>query len=238
MGNQNSRFRPPGVSPAQNKGSNRLIPWRVIAACLMVLVMSSASLQPHKLQSIMQDRYGDEGLLILNAWQHLLSETSSSPEDVQLEQVNQFFNQRLQFTDDRLLWQQADYWATPLQTMGMRGGDCEDFVIAKYISLLKLGIPPEKLRLIYVRARMPVTDHIQAHMVLGYYSTPDAIPVILDNLQPAIVPASERTDLSPVFSFNSEGLWIGGSATTSSPTTRLSRWRDVLQRMQEEGLAP
>lgn len=206
--------------------------------CLLSLVVGHAALQPHKLQSIMQERYGDEGVIILNAWQDLLAQSQSEPTGEQLEQVNNFFNQRLRFTDDRLLWQQQDYWATPLQTMGMRGGDCEDFVIAKYISLLKLGLPQEKLRLIYVRARMPGTNQVQAHMVLGYYSAPDATPLILDNLQTTIVSAEQRTDLTPVFSFNSEGLWIGGSASTTSPTARLSRWRDVMQRMQEEGLAP
>ena len=50
-------------------------------------------------------------------------------------------------------------------------------------------------------------------------------------------PASMRSDLTPVFSFNAEGLWVGGAATSSAdPTARLSQWRNVLARMREEGL--
>jgi hypothetical protein len=46
-----------------------------------------------------------------------------------------------------------------------------------------------------------------------------------------------RPDLSPVYSFNSDGLWVGGATTSSAdPTTRLSRWRDVLERMRRDGL--
>ncbi|HEY7885171.1 MAG TPA: transglutaminase-like cysteine peptidase [Cellvibrionaceae bacterium] len=202
--------------------------------------LTNASLQFDKLQLTMSERYGEDGVLILRAWRSALEEAHHSETRQQLNTVNDFFNQRLQFTDDILLWQQPDYWATPLETMGVRAGDCEDYVIAKYISLLQLGIANEKLRLIYVRAQRGAAQNhqVQAHMVLGYYATPDAIPLILDNLVPDIMPADQRSDLSPVFSFNSEGLWIGSDLSASDPTSRLSRWRNVMQRMQTEGLTP
>jgi hypothetical protein len=74
-------------------------------------------------------------------------------------------------------------------------------------------------------------------MVLGYYPSPDAEPLILDNLIGDILPASRRPDLQPVFSFNSAGLWIGGASRSSAdPTARLSRWSRVLERMQTEGI--
>lgn len=181
----------------------------------------------------MQQRYGDEGSAFLNAWLTLLGEQRDQPPIQQLEHINGFFNRHITFTEDQLLWREKDYWATPLQTMGVRGGDCEDFSIAKYISLLELGIPADKLRLIYVRAK--TEGSVQAHMVLGYFTEPDAVPLILDNLNPDILPANKRTDLTPVFSFNSQGLWLGGQKSSSDPTARLSRWRDLLQRMREEG---
>ena len=74
-------------------------------------------------------------------------------------------------------------------------------------------------------------------LVVGYYPTPDAEPLILDNLVGEIRPAGRRPDLFPVFSFTSEGLWVPGATTSSAdPTARLSRWRSVLQRMRDEGL--
>ena len=73
-------------------------------------------------------------------------------------------------------------------------------------------------------------------MVLGYYQLPGAEPQVLDNLVETIQPASERIDLTPVFSFNSNGLWAGGSSRSrADPVQRLSRWRNVLARMQEQG---
>lgn len=77
----------------------------------------------------------------------------------------------------------------------------------------------------------------QAHMVLGYYPTPDAEPLVLDNLINDIRPAGRRPDLFPVFSFSDAGLWVAGASQSSAdPTTRLSRWRDVLDRMSREGI--
>ncbi|MCP8899131.1 transglutaminase-like cysteine peptidase [Gilvimarinus xylanilyticus] len=200
---------------------------------LMLSGLSPLALQQSKLEAQMQSRYGEDGQAYLNAWFRLLDEQLDSEINEQLEQVNRFFNLGITFSDDRLLWKQKDYWATPLQTMGTRGGDCEDFSIAKYFSLLELGIPADKLRLIYVRAKTP--GRVQAHMVLGYFPSPNAEPLLLDNLNPNILPASERPDLTPVFSFNSQGLWLGGTKSESDPTSRLSRWRDVLQRMHDEG---
>jgi predicted transglutaminase-like cysteine proteinase len=105
--------------------------------------------------------------------------------------------------------------------------------------LRALGIPAEKLRLVYVRARIggPQSNLTQAHMVLAYYITPDAEPQVLDNLITDIRVASRRSDLTPIFSFNTEGIWAGAdsSRTSSSDATRLSRWRDLLARAKAEG---
>ena len=94
------------------------------------------------------------------------------------------------------------------------------------------------MRLIYVRAKIggPHSSISQAHMVLGYYPKPGDEPLILDNLVTEIYPASRRTDLTPVFSFNSEGLWVGQTNSGNSATARLSRWRGVIERMQQEGM--
>jgi len=65
-----------------------------------------------------------------------------------------------------------------------------------------------------------------------------ADPLILDNLIYDIWPGSKRTDLKPVYGFNSKGLWVGGAAApaTRDPGAKLSRWRDLLQRAANEGL--
>jgi len=73
-------------------------------------------------------------------------------------------------------------------------------------------------------------------MVLAYYAQPGGEPLILDNLIGEVRPASRRPDLTPVFSFNSEGLWQGtAGAAAGDPTVRLSRWREVLAKARAEG---
>ncbi len=141
------------------------------------------------------------------------------------------------FRDDQEVWNQVDYWASPLETLDKGMGDCEDFAIAKYFSLLAVGVPPARLRLVYVRLQIGgAGGPSQAHMVLAYYATPQAEPLILDNLVTEIRPASRRPDLTPVFSFNSEGLWQGtGAQSAGDPVARLSRWRDVLVKARVEG---
>ena len=97
------------------------------------------------------------------------------------------------------------------------------------------GVPGNKLRLIYVKAKLKGADGPiqQAHMVLAYYASPNAGPLVLDNLDPTIRPASRRSDLSPVFSFNSAGLWRGTGNQSSQ--SNLSRWQDLLIRARSEG---
>lgn len=176
-----------------------------------------------------------EGLV---AWQKMHNAAAATPEASRVNTVNRFFNQRIRYVDDVVVWGQTDYWATPLQTLSKGAGDCEDYAVAKYFTLLALGVPPGRLRLTYVRAAMNRDDRITfiPHMVLAYYPPGGREPLVLDSLVDTIQPASARPDLRPVFSFNSEGLWEQmGSTVSAVPLDRLSPWRDLLQRVRMEG---
>ena len=72
-------------------------------------------------------------------------------------------------------------------------------------------------------------------MVLGYYETPNGEPLILDNMTSSIAPAAQRADLTPVFSFNAQGIFVPGGQAT--PADRISRWPDLLARMRQEGIS-
>lgn len=169
----------------------------------------------------------------LQAWQVLLEEQQHADTEAQLNAVNRFFNAQLTFADDSVIWGQADYWATPVESLIQGAADCEDFTIAKYFSLLKLGVPDEQLRLTYVKSlRLD-----QAHMVLSYYPTPLGEPLILDNLVRQIRPATQRSDLLPVYSFNSQGLWLPGEANDRrvGSSRNLPRWQELARKMRDEG---
>lgn len=209
------------------------IAWMIAILSMAVLADTTQS----ALYTKMEAQYGQQGANLFLQWSDLLPIAQSEPDNQKLVMVNDFFNQSIAFNSDQNIWGKSDYWATPVETMGRQTGDCEDFSIAKYITLIKLGIPSSKLRLVYVKADVGLAVP-QAHMVLAFYPTPASEPIILDNLNRDIRPASKRTDLMPVFSFNSDGLWVGNDSQpkVKKPETRLSRWRELLLRMQADGL--
>lgn len=172
--------------------------------------------------------YGERAGARLDAWQGMMAGAQGRPEAMQLEQVNRFFNQ-MRFLDDSLLWGQNDYWATPLEFIGANGGDCEDFAIAKFFTLLALGVPEGQMRLTYVKA-LSVNQY---HMVLAVYPQPDAVPLILDNLVEDIRRADARPDLLPIYSFNGKQLWLSkekGRGQLVGDSARLKRWQDLQAR--------
>ncbi|HEX2796839.1 MAG TPA: transglutaminase-like cysteine peptidase [Immundisolibacter sp.] len=181
-------------------------------------------------------RYGPAAARRVQDWRQLIDTTRDRPLPARLQAVNDFFNQLL-FVDDIIHWKKSDYWATPVEFLATEGGDCEDFAIAKYFTLLELGVPESRLQITYVKAlRLN-----QAHMVLAYYANPAADPLVLDNLLPDVLPGSSRDDLVPVYSFNGQGLWISrarGRGKRVGGSERLSLWQDLITRMEAPASAP
>lgn len=209
--------------------------------CVLLASLSvfARELNESKLRLSIRNLGGSEQTL--SEWINLLNTSKNLPTNEKLRRVNDYFNQRLIFTDDQENWGVSDYWATVLESLTKGKADCEDYVIAKYFSLRNLNIDDNQLRLIYVRARLGgMNSNIQqAHMVLAFYPTPDGEPVILDNLISDIRFASKRPDLAPIFSFNSQGVYTGIAAQanlTAGGSGRLSKWQDLLNRSQKEGL--
>lgn len=195
-----------------------------------------ASVDIDRMLSIVRERYGGSGERSLLEWREMLQQATALSEADKLRRVNDFFNRRIRFQDDIVVWRLPDYWATPLEFLGQGTGDCEDYAISKLHSLIELGVDRSKLRMIYVRATMGSAQ--LAHMVLGYYPSPGAEPLVLDNLVSDIRPASRRPDLAPVFSFNGDGVFMGGASQPSSPVDRLSLWAGLKSKMKAEGYEP
>jgi predicted transglutaminase-like cysteine proteinase len=171
-----------------------------------------------------EKRYGNLGAAKqrILAWEAQIKASSNSAEMDKLRDINRFFNRQIRFVDDIRVWRQNDYWATPIEALVKGSGDCEDYSIAS-----------DKLRITYVKA----LNYNQAHMVLTYYASPSAEPLVLDNLINEIKPASQRRDLLPVYAFNAEGLYLPGSNSRKSDSKKLSRWQDLLKKMRTEGFA-
>ncbi|MBQ0721023.1 MAG: transglutaminase-like cysteine peptidase [Gammaproteobacteria bacterium] len=178
------------------------------------------------------EQHGEVTAARVEKWRQLVDDSADMTEQQKLEEANNFLN-NARFTSDMEQWQQRDYWATPLEFLIKDAGDCEDFSIAKYFLLKAMGVDLDKLRISYVKA----LSLNQAHMVLSFYPSPGAIPLILDNLNKRIIPADQRQDLQPVYSFNADKLWLAHSRNLSVKAGRgsqLGPWADLNERMKHE----
>lgn len=182
-----------------------------------------------ELLNFIETKYGISARERLETWQDIANAPADLTINEKLNRVNQFFN-KAHFKSDWQHWGKEDYWATPVELLATNGGDCEDYSIAKYFTLKTMGVSVEKLRITYVKAiRLN-----QAHMILAYYETPEAEPLILDNLIGDIRLASKRPDLVPVYSFNGDGLWLSkqrGQGKKIGDSDKLSRWVDLNSRL-------
>lgn len=199
----------------------------VLAALAVSSLVGALNTQEQQWVDAVSATYGERAGKRVATWRREMARYHALSEREQLTEVNRFFNQ-LYFVNDDVLWGKNDYWATPLEFLGSNAGDCEDFTIAKYFSLLELGVSDKKLRLVYVKA----IELNQFHMVLAYYQTPSAQPLILDNINPQIKPASQRRDLLPIYSFNGQHLWLMKSKNgeLAGNSSRLSLWNDLRSR--------
>ena len=103
---------------------------------------------------------------------------------------------------DNRNWGKSDYWETPVEFM-TRGGDCEDFAIAKYISLRELGVSEDRMRLAIVQD----TQKNIPHAVLALY-TDDGGVVILDQQIKTVFDAGHQGRYRPIFSINRSAWWL------------------------------
>jgi predicted transglutaminase-like cysteine proteinase len=133
------------------------------------------------------------------AWQSVVRTHAGRPSIEQLRAVNRFLNDWRYKADDQN-YGRRDYWATPLEFL-RHSGDCEDYAIAKYVTLRQLGFAPEQLRVVVVR------DVVRdlAHAVLAVYLDDEVY--ILDNLTKAVLPQERITHYVPYYSINESTRW-------------------------------
>ncbi len=133
-------------------------------------------------------------------WDAFLDTLSGYDAAGQLDAVNRYMNQAPYITD-LVNWGIKDYWETPRQFF-MVYGDCEDYAIAKFMSLRVLGYSNDQLRVVVLQdlnLQIP-------HAVLAVYTSDQAL--ILDNQLGQVVPAHEIYHYHPFYSVNEEAWWL------------------------------
>lgn len=166
-------------------------------------------------------------------WIELVKELKESDlsKDKKISLVNSFWNKTIIAGEDIDVWGKNDYWATPIETLLIGRGDCEDYVLGKYITLLAVGIPQADLKLMYVKARVGgiTSQNYESHMVLGYTSGSQENPLILDNMVSKKSLLSDRVDLLPVFSFNNSGVYVNN--IYQAKVESIKAWTDFNKRL-------
>ncbi|MEX8520732.1 MAG: transglutaminase-like cysteine peptidase [Leptothrix sp. (in: b-proteobacteria)] len=210
---------------------------QILVAILAITTLSSASAWETDRQLVHAQRWGTSGLENLRALQATVRQASTEKEASRLDNINRFVNLHIHYGDDIDVWGVDNFWASPVDAIGNGRGNCKEYAFVKYFSLIAAGTPVNQLRLVYVRASIDTTRGRQvAHMILAYYPAPDREPLILDNLISEIKPASQRPDLTPIFSFNTNGLWSGLQGNSSGdPVLKLSKWRHIIEQAKAEG---
>lgn len=209
----------------------KLIRRTVIISCIVFSTKSSLfanPIEPVDFHAI-AIQYGENAEKRFLSLKKLLKETQTLSEKEQLVRVNDFFNQ-IPYGSDAKIWGNQDYWATPIELLSKGRGDCEDYAIAKFFTLLELGIPKEKLFLTYV-----VTDNLtRRHMVLAYYEYENSTPLILDNRILHIDSESMNQNYIPLYRFNLNDFIAydhGWERKSLLEIKKLSKWENLTKRL-------
>ena len=136
----------------------------------------------------------------LKDWKRFLNEVKGADKMTQLERVNDYMN-RAPYIVDPVNYGVPDYWATPQQFF-VKDGDCEDYAIAKYLSLRALGWPTDKMRIVVLmdnNLRIP-------HAVLVVYH--EGKTLVLDNQIRQVVTDNRIRHYRPIYSINEHAWWL------------------------------
>jgi predicted transglutaminase-like cysteine proteinase len=144
------------------------------------------------------------GSKAVRAWQAMIHQNRGSHQLDQLSVVNNFINQ-WRYRSDSYNYSKSDYWASPAEFFS-RSGDCEDYAIAKYVTLRQMGFDADQLRLVVVKD----LNRDLAHAVLAAYVEGDVY--ILDNVTSRVRAQSLVTEYAPYYSVNEKARWAHAAA--------------------------
>jgi predicted transglutaminase-like cysteine proteinase len=186
--------QPPGIVPALFGSGETAVgdPRRYVPKSR---VLDSACADPER--PLLQAAAGGAWL----RWERMVAELPGRAPETQILAVDRFVN-AIAWVDDAALYGQEDHWASPSEFFSAEAGDCEDFAIAKYAALARLGFAEERLRIALVYDRRRRLEHA---LTIVYWGG-DAL--VLDSLSDAPRSHAEVTRYRPICSFNRQQLWV------------------------------
>ncbi len=147
---------------------------------------------------------------VVQKWRRDIASLNGLPLEEMADEVNNIMN-KVRYIGDNRNWGKSDYWETPVEFL-TNGGDCEDFAIAKYVSLRALGVPDKAMRIAIVKD----TQKGIPHAILIVYT--ENGPMVLDNQIKRMTEASDISHYKPIFSINRTAWWLHTNGRNSNPT--------------------
>jgi len=178
--------------------------------------------------SLVEKKYGNTSINRIADYQKNIEIFQAFSKDVQLSKVNLYLNQLLPQYDN-IIQKQEDYWATPKEFLSQGYGDCEDYVIIKYFTLLALGFDEKNLFITVVHERF----RGGTHMVLSYFQTQDTTPLVLDNLSFRILPLEQREDLIVDIFINSGGVYKYQNKKLVKAASKHTKYQELLTKIKK-----
>jgi predicted transglutaminase-like cysteine proteinase len=159
------------------------------------------------------DRCADDRLCTPAAWTTFLDSLRGRTAREQMDAINRWANAR-PYVEDQVNWGVADYWETPGEFLA-RGGDCEDYAIFKYASLMRLGFSPDTLRIVVVND----TSLNAFHAVLAVRI--EGKTWLLDNQTAEAEPFDQAPQYTPIYSVNDQGWWMHSTPALRAGTVTI-----------------
>ena len=136
----------------------------------------------------------------VRGWRQQVADLAGADPIRQLEVINRFANHAMPYLEDSQNYGRSDYWATPLEFLD-RSGDCEDYSILKFVSLLELGFSNDQMRIVVVEDTLRRLPHAVLSVQIG-----DDV-YILDSLFDVVLPHQRVTQYAPQYSVNMTARW-------------------------------
>lgn len=134
-----------------------------------------------------------------NQWRQLVIKAQTLPRLQQLYLINREMN-RARYIVDPENWGREDYWESLYEFL-MRDGDCEDYAIAKYMTLKELGVPPQDMRIVILQDYNLNLMHAVLSVTFGGSN------YILDNQLQQVVLDTAIHHYEPIYSINETHWW-------------------------------
>jgi predicted transglutaminase-like cysteine proteinase len=132
-------------------------------------------------------------------WRTFVAELARLELRERVARVNMVLN-GVPYVSAQANWHDPNHWETPFEFLA-RGGQCQDYAIAKFMALEQSGVPQEALRFAVVRDTLKSADHAVAIVYV------DGEPLVLDNQTAEIAPAAPHQRYRPYYSINRSGWW-------------------------------